>query len=72
MLVIYTFAGIFSGFRYKIVLKIKCLILSRQSCGKKYTKIHPHWYNTDLWANNKKDSYGYFTVETRSLQEGCS
>lgn len=27
---------------------------------------------SDLWANNKKDSYGYFTVETRSLQEGCS
>lgn len=58
MLMICMFTGIFSGCKYKIVLKIKCLILSHRSCGKKYTKTQLHWYNirSDVWTNNNDSS----------------
>lgn len=66
MLMICMFTGVFSGCKYKIVLKIKCLILSHQSCGKKYTKTQLHWYNihSDVWTNNKMILQGTQRVST--------
>lgn len=72
MLMICMFTGIFSGCKYKIFLKIKCLILSHQSCGKKYTKTQLHWYNihSDVWANNKMILKGTQRVSTSKSSEG--